>query len=511
MFGYEADEIKNKPIEYIIPSRYHHNHVANRDGFYKNPVSRQMGLGKPLFGKRKDGVEFPVEISLNTHVYGEEKYIVACITNVINKKTELENLESINENLEFAVENKNKELSRTLQVLELLNEKLEDAYDNQKAFLDNAKVMMFSINENGLFKFFNPETVKLTGYSESEVVLKKDPLLFIRKNEIKLCKEEFEKKHNLVFKNDFDVLKEKSLRNEIVDLEYFFVHKNGNEFPVALSITPVYNKKKQLTGFMGVAVDLTIRKQSQNNLLEALSKEKKLGELKSRFVSMASHEFRTPLSTILSSAYLIEQYGEKDDQPKREKHLNRIVSAVNNLTNILNEFLSVGKIEEGKIVTHLTECSINNFLTALLKEIKHTLKKGQYLNLTHEGNEKVITDQNLLKNIMLNLISNAIKFSTEESKIDIKTNIDSNYFTIEVRDYGIGISEEDQGHLMERFFRGSNVTNIQGTGLGLHIVSKYVETLGGKLTFKSNLEQGTSIQIIFNHLKLKEHEDNIIN
>jgi signal transduction histidine kinase len=226
---------------------------------------------------------------------------------------------------------------------------------------------------------------------------------------------------------------------------------------------------------------------------------------------MASHEFRTPLSTILSSAYLIEQYVEKDDQPKREKHLNRIVSAVNNLTNILNEFLSVGKIEEGKIVTHLTECSINDFLNALLKEIKHTLKKGQYLNLTHEGNEKVITDQNLLKNIMLNLISNAIKFSAEESKIDIKTANDSNYFTIEVRDYGIGISEEDQGHLMERFFRGSNVTNIQGTGLGLHIVSKYVETLGGKLTFKSNLEEGTSIQIIFNHLKLKEHEDNLIN
>ena len=226
---------------------------------------------------------------------------------------------------------------------------------------------------------------------------------------------------------------------------------------------------------------------------------------------MASHEFRTPLSTILSSAYLIEQYAEKDDQPKREKHLNRIVSAVNNLTNILNEFLSVGKIEEGKIVTHLTECSINDFLTGLLKEIKHTLKKGQYLNLTHQGNEKVITDQNLLKNIMLNLISNAIKFSAEEGKIEIKTINDSNYFTIEVRDYGIGISEEDQAHLMERFFRGSNVTNIQGTGLGLHIVSKYVETLGGKLTFKSNLEQGTSIQIIFNHLKLKEHEDNLIN
>ncbi len=511
MFGYEADEIKNKTIEFIIPSRYHHDHVANRDAFYKNPVSRPMGLGKTLFGKKKDGSEFPVEISLDAHHYGAEKYIVACITNVSNKEVNIGNLEHIKENLEFAVENKNKELSRTLQVLELLNEKLEDAYDNQKAILDNAKVMMFSMYENGLFKFFNPETVKLTGYSESEVISKKDPLLFIRKKEFQLCKEEFENKHNLFFNNDFEVLKEKSLRNEIVDLECFFVHKNGHEFPVALSITPIFNKKKQLTGFMGVAMDLTIRKEAQNNLLEALTKERKLGELKSRFVSMASHEFRTPLSTILSSAYLIEKYAEKEDQTKREKHLNRIVSAVNNLTNILNEFLSVGKIEEGKIVMHLTECSINDFLTSLLKEIKHTLKKGQYLNLTHEGNEQVITDQNLLKNIMLNLISNAIKFSAEEGKIDIKTVNDSNYFTIEVRDYGIGISEEDQAHLMERFFRGSNVTNIQGTGLGLHIVSKYVETLGGKLTFKSNLEQGTSIQIIFNHLKLKEHEDNLIN
>ena len=266
MFGYEADEIKNKPIEYIIPNRYHHNHVANRESFFKTPVSRPMGLGKSLFGKKKDGTEFPVEISLDPHVYGGEKYIVACITNVSKKEFELGDLASIKENLEFAVENKNKELSRTLQVLELLNEKLEDVYDNQKAILDNAKVMMFSMYENGLFKFFNPETAKLTGYSESEVILKKDPLLFIRKNEIQLCREEFENKHNLFFDNDFDVLKEKSIRNEIVDLECFFVHKNGNEFPVALSITPIYNKKRQVTGFMGVAMDLTINSPQEMRL-----------------------------------------------------------------------------------------------------------------------------------------------------------------------------------------------------------------------------------------------------
>lgn len=236
---------------------------------------------------------------------------------------------------------------------------------------------------------------------------------------------------------------------------------------------------------------------SRDELTKALSKEKELGDLKSRFVSMASHEFRTPLSTILSSASLLAKYTQTDEQEKRERHILRIKSSVNNLTDILNEFLSLGKIEDGKVVANPIEFNIKDFIASLCNEIAGILKKGQQLIYDHNGETTVILDPSLLKNILINLLSNAIKFSPEGSAINIFSKITNNQFELRVKDTGIGISEKDQQHLFERFFRGNNVTNIQGTGLGLHIVGRYIELLDGSIQVNSKLEEGTEIVIKF--------------
>jgi len=236
---------------------------------------------------------------------------------------------------------------------------------------------------------------------------------------------------------------------------------------------------------------------SKDELTRALSKEKDLSDLKSRFVSMASHEFRTPLSTILSSASLVAKYTESEEQEKRDKHIHRIKSSVNNLTNLLNEFLSIGKIEDGKVVANNTDFNIKELINGLCTEIEALVKPGQKIICRHKGNEMIFLDPSLLRNIIINLLSNAIKFSPEGAIIEVISEVMGKEIRIQVKDNGMGISKEDQQHLFERFFRGSNVVNIQGTGLGLHIVGKYIELMNGLIEFKSDLEKGTEFIITF--------------
>lgn len=236
---------------------------------------------------------------------------------------------------------------------------------------------------------------------------------------------------------------------------------------------------------------------SKDELSKALSKEKDLSDMKSAFVSMASHEFRTPLSTILSSASLLAKYQLTEEQPKRDKHVQRIKASVINLNNILNEFLSLGKIEDGKISAHPTDFNIKEFITQLVNEISEIFKPGQTVNYEHSGNTEVLLDEVLFKNILINLLSNAAKFSAENQPIYINTEVKNKFLTFSIKDEGMGISKKDQEHLFEIFFRATNATNIPGTGLGLHIVSKYVEMMNGKIQLNSSLDDGTEINIIF--------------
>jgi PAS domain S-box-containing protein len=230
----------------------------------------------------------------------------------------------------------------------------------------------------------------------------------------------------------------------------------------------------------------------------ALSKEKELGELKSRFVSMASHEFRTPLTAIQSAASLIEKYKKDDEQDKRERHTQRIKAAVGNLTDILEEFLSVGKLEEGKIEAKLSTFELPNLVQECIIDLTSITKKGQTFDYQHLGNTTICLDKSLLRKIIINLCSNALKFSPENATIRLFTDNQDNTFILKISDMGIGISTEDQKHLFERFFRGANVTNIQGTGLGLHIVARYAELLSGKVSVESELNVGTTFTVTIN-------------
>ncbi|MEQ8628697.1 PAS domain-containing sensor histidine kinase [Ekhidna sp.] len=234
-------------------------------------------------------------------------------------------------------------------------------------------------------------------------------------------------------------------------------------------------------------------KKAEQEILKSLEKEKELGELKSRFVSMASHEFRTPLTTVLSSANLIGKYTETDQQEAREKHINRIKKSVQNLTNILNDFLSLEKLESGAQKVNFNKMDVNELLQEIVEEMSQSVKNGQEIFLSGTA-PAIQTDEHILKNILLNLISNASKYSSEGDKIEINIEHDK-HLKIHIVDHGIGIPKSEQKKMFDRFFRAANATNIQGTGLGLNIVKKYADLLKGGISFTSTEGQGSTFTL----------------
>jgi signal transduction histidine kinase len=237
-------------------------------------------------------------------------------------------------------------------------------------------------------------------------------------------------------------------------------------------------------------------KNAENELKLALSSEIELNKMKSNFVTLASHEFRTPLTTILSSTFLLEKYATGGDKVKIDKHLARIRSSIASITSILDDFLSINKIEEQKVVPHIDRVNLKERLERTCQDLRALVKPGQSIVYTHTGEDFVETDPVLLGNIVTNLISNAIKYSPENSPIIVKSSVDGRLHLL-VKDNGMGIPIEDQKHLFKRFYRASNAGAIQGTGLGLNIMKHYVDMLHGEIKLQSEQGSGTEVEITF--------------
>ncbi|MEM6524511.1 MAG: ATP-binding protein [Bacteroidota bacterium] len=375
MFGYHQGGLISKKIEDLVPRRIKKRHEAHRKDYNKNPTPRQMGAGRDLFGLKKNGSEFPIEISLNRAILKNISHTVAFIVEISARKKIEEALKRSEEQLiSYASELENRVTERTEQ-------------------LDKAIEVLEKTNK---------------------------------------------------------------------DLEE----------------------------------QINVRIQAENEAKKTLEKERELNELKSRFVAMASHEFRTPLSTMLSSTSLIERYSADEHQEKRAKHIEKIKSAIGNLKNILDDFLSLSKLEEGKITVNKGEVSVSQLAEDVIDQMSQLTRENQRIRLMIKGKETpCITDDQIINNVLINLISNGIKYS--EKDVDLILTYKDNTLEIQVRDYGMGIPEQDKKHMFERFFRAKNAINIQGTGLGLNIVKKYVEILEGTIDFESTLNKGTTFTVCF--------------
>jgi PAS domain S-box-containing protein len=244
-------------------------------------------------------------------------------------------------------------------------------------------------------------------------------------------------------------------------------------------------------------LELKVKKRTLK-LTESLIREKKLHDLATNFVTLASHEFRTPLATILSSASIIEMYPESHQQSQRVKHVKLIGSTIQNLTGILTDFLLIGELDNGSVKTKITEINLKKFITTIMTETNSILKKkNQEFKYIHVGETKIIQSEKILRNILYNLISNASKYSPTAKNIYLTSNISNGQVIITVEDHGIGIPKADQEKLFSKFYRATNADNVQGTGLGLNIVKRYVELISGKLSFTSTVDEGSTFTIEF--------------
>ncbi len=284
----------------------------------------------------------------------------------------------------------------------------------------------------------------------------------------------------------------KTLSGEHLSFETNF---KGRYFTV--NTAALVDENDEITDALHVYNDITVQKEIEFAFQNALKKEQELNELKSRFISMASHEFRTPLSAILTSAILIGKQNESGKEQIRTKYLDQIERNVNNLTVILNDFLSLSKLDEGKVVSSPERFDLISVTKLLVKETTYAgLKNKQTINLSCTADELyVYLDEKLLGHILNNLLSNASKYSPEGTKIDFKISQKEENVILKITDCGIGIPKEEQQHLFGRFFRAKNAANIEGTGLGLNIVKQYVELMDGTIRFKSEINKGTTFWV----------------
>jgi PAS domain S-box-containing protein len=360
-------------------------------------------------------------------------------------------------------------------------EKIQESEERFRLLVDSVSdYSIFMIDCAGKILNWNQGAARIKGYTAEEII----------------------GKHISVFYTPEEILArepEKNLQQATekgrYETEGWRVKKDGSRFWADVVFSAIYGSDGRLKGFTKITRDNTLRKAAEEELKQALESQQELNEMKSNFVSIASHEFRTPLSAILSSVSLMEHYKATEEQPKRDKHLARIRNSIQTLTGILNDFLSLGKIEEGKIHPIYEQVDTRLLAEKICAEMRTISKTGQEIRHFHEGLSNISSDPAFLRQIITNLVSNAIKYSPENSQITVVTGTNGPGFYLKVQDQGIGISDEDQKKLFERFYRASNTAGIQGTGLGLHIVKRYLEMLGGSISVSSSPGKGSEFTV----------------
>jgi PAS domain S-box-containing protein len=331
------------------------------------------------------------------------------------------------------------------------------------------------------------------GYNENE--LSNQPLnILIPKNH--------HAKHDNHFKG---FVKENKQRRMGHGRDIFGAKKDGTVFPIEASLNPftIYGQNF----IMALVIDITERKNyteklektvaiRTDELNKALTVEKELNELKTKFLSMVSHEFKTPLSGILTSTILLNKYNLTEQQDKREKHIQTITDKVQYLNTILTDFLSVEKLEKGKVNYKFSTFKLSKVLNEVIYNANMLLKAGQQINYPINIDDLSLhQDEKIVELALSNLIYNAIKYSNENTIIAVEISQNDNTTIFKITDNGIGIPEKDQKNIFNRYFRAENALLMQGTGIGLNIAKDHLENLNGSLTFISKEHEGSTFII----------------
>lgn len=393
-----------------------------------------------------------------------KELLFSIIHDITERKQAEDELENYKLHLEDLVEERTLELKQTEERFRTI---AENSQDSITRFNDKCQVIYVNpiIEERVGFK---PD--KLLGKTPSEIIPDSD-LAALLINKLKLV---------------FTDKKEGRIEFELPNKKW-----------IEWLLLPEYDFDGNIESVIVFGRDITQRKKLEETIMQALETERELNELKNNFISTASHEFRTPLSAVLSSAELLQRYGKKWNEEKYNEHILRIRNSVNYLTNLMDDILNVSRIETGKLEFNLTQVALEILCMNLIDEVKHSVKwKGSIL-LKYLLKEKYYNlDEKLIRFILSNLLSNAVKYSLDSNNIEMIVELIENSIKFTIKDNGIGIPLEDQKMIFEPFHRAKNVNDIPGTGLGMFIVKKSVEMHKGKIEIQSIQGIGTTITVI---------------
>ncbi len=262
-----------------------------------------------------------------------------------------------------------------------------------------------------------------------------------------------------------------------------------------LELENTINQLKQLN--KDYKSEIKRRIEAEIQIKDALKKERELNELKTKFLSMVSHEFKTPLSGILTSATLFGKYKLENQQQNRDKHIDIITNKVRYLDNIINDFLSIERLESNKVVYKFSKFNLSKIVNEVVYNSNLLLKTGQKINTSKNSDAYVLyQDEKILELVLTNIINNAIKYSPQDTIIDLEFYKEKKAIVFKVTDKGIGIPQKDQKFIFNRYFRAENALNNQGTGIGLNIVKSHLENLGGSIIFRSKENEGSMFKFI---------------
>ncbi len=459
IFGYEKEELIDNKIEILLPNEYKKSHVQNRYSYSKRPERKQMGAGRDLFGLKKNGDKFPIEISLNHMTIEGEFFVMALLTDITTRKNQEIAIHDLNAELELKVDERTKKLKENQVLFSLIAKNFPNG-------------IICVLNKELKFTFAEGEELTKSGI-KSKFLLEKSYLDSFNKENRKEVEEKLAR----------------AFRGEVVS---FDINKRSSVYQAHV-VPLIYETDSEVSQILIVENNVTKIKSIEEKMKQSLQKEKELSELKSQFVSMASHEFRTPLSTILSSISLIEKYDQLGNDEKKKSHFEKVKKNIRNLTSMLNDTLTISRIEEKMIEVNLEVVNIYKLLAEVIAETDGLKGENREIIINFAGEENLKLDQKIMKVVLANVLSNALKYSDKDVVVEVAATKEE--LAISVADKGIGIPEVAQAKLFDRFYRAENAANIQGTGLGLNIVKSYISLLEGELTFKSRENVGTTIFI----------------
>jgi PAS domain S-box-containing protein len=476
LFGYTPDELIGKNVSVLMqsPDREQHDEYINR--YQETRQAKIIGIGREVEGLKKDGTTFPFRLAVSEyHSFGNVFY-TGIIHDLTNQKAHENFIREYSEKLELEVEQRTEQLKNENELKKQAEAALMESQKLYEVIAENFPNGTISVLDRDFtIVFIEGSELKSMGYSTQNLM---------GKSYMELLPEDV---RETVKDNLAQVMQGEKLT--------FQFNQNGRAYRARC--VPLFNSEGVVDQVLMVENNITRERQAEEEIYRSLQKEKELNELKSRFVSMASHEFRTPLSSVLSSAGLISRYELTEQHEKRLKHVKKIKSNVRYLTDILNDFLSLQKIEEGVVKNKPELVCLEPLFQEVKEDAEAVSKNNQKIKINGlDSSDHFSIDPFLFKNVLMNLFSNAIKYSQDD--VDVQVELENGLLKVDVCDYGIGISKEDQEQLFERFYRASNAGSVEGTGLGLNIVQKHLNMMGGSIELESELNKGSTFKLRLN-------------